>query len=68
MTTIPVIILIIKSIFFFGADSYCLKYKSCTSHFFSSFYRAMIKVIYAIFTVTIKDLEVCFNKSNVPLR
>ena len=47
----------IKS-FFFGVDNYNLERKFHTSHFFISFHGEMIRVVYAMLAIAIKDLEV----------
>ena len=60
-------VLVIKSFFFSGADSYNLRQKLHTSHFFLLFCRKMIRVICAMFAVAIKDLEVHLGNSNLPL-
>ena len=59
--------LVIKSFFFSGADSYSLRQKPHMSHFFLPFCREMIRVVYAMLTVIIKDLELCLGNSNLPL-
>ena len=61
------IVLAIKSFFFSRADSYSLKQKPYTSHFFFFFCGEMIRVVCAIFTIAIKDLEVCLSNLNLPL-
>ena len=63
----PVIILVIKSCFFSGADSYSLGRKPHTSHFFLPCRGEMIRVICTILTVAIKDLKVYLGNLNLPL-
>lgn len=55
------IILAIKSYFFFGINSYNLGQKFHTCHFFLFFYGKMIKVVYTILVIVIKDLEMCLS-------
>ena len=61
------IVLAIKSFFFSGADHYSLRRKPLTSHFFLPFCRKMIRVVYAMLAVAIKDLKVRLGNSNLPL-
>ena len=61
------IVLAIKSFFFSGADSYSLKQKPHTSHFFLLFCGEMIRVICTMLAIVIKDLEVYLGNSNLPL-
>ena len=61
------IVLVIKFFFFSGVDSYSLEWKPHMSHFFLPFGGEIIRVVCAIFTVAIKDLEVCLGNSNLPL-
>ncbi len=61
------IVLAIKSFFFSGADSYSLRRKSHTSHFFLFFCEEMIGVVCAMLAVAIEDLEVRLGNSNLPL-
>lgn len=61
-------ILVIKSYFFFKANSYNLRQKPYTCHFFHSFYGEIIKVVCAIFVVAIKDLEVQLSNLNLQIR
>ncbi len=52
------IILIIKTSFFTYTDSYSLGYKLYTLYFFHLFYKKIIRVVYAIFTIIIKIFAV----------
>ncbi len=61
------IILAIKSFFFSGVDSYSLRRKSHTSYFFHLFCGEMIRVVYAMLVIAIKDLVVRLCNSNLPL-
>ncbi len=61
------IILAIKSFFFSRVDSYSLRRKPYTSHFFLLFCRKIIRIIYAILVIAIKDLEICLRNSILPL-
>ena len=61
------IVLVIKSFFFSGADSYSLRQKPHTFHFFFFFCGEMIRVIYVILAITIEDLEVQISNPNLPL-
>lgn len=63
-----IIILAIKTFFFFGTDSYSLEKKPHMSHFFLSFYEKMIRVLCIIITVPIKDLEFRLINLNLLLR
>ena len=63
----PVIVFAIKSIFFSKADSYNFERKSHMSHFFLLFYGEMIRVICAMLTIAIKDLEIRFDNPNLLL-
>ena len=62
------IILAIKSFFFFEADSYSFGQKSHTSHFFLLFCGEMIRVVCAMLAVAIENLEVYLDNSNLPQR
>ena len=62
------IVLAIKSCFFSGVDSYNLGRKSHIFYFFLFFCGEMIKVIYAILVVAIKDLEMYLSNSNLLIR
>lgn len=60
------IVLAIKSFLFSRTDSYSLRRKSYIFYFFLSFYKDLIKVVYAILVITIKDLEVRLGNLNLP--
>ena len=57
----------IKFFFFFRANSSNLGQKPHICHFFLPFYREIIKVIYAILTIAIEDLEVQLSNLNLPI-
>ena len=61
------IIFIIKSFLFSGADDYSLGQKFYTFHFFFFFHGEMKRVVCAIFAITIEDLEVQISISNLSL-
>ena len=61
------IILLIKTFFFSKRDSYSLGQKFHTSHFFLSFCEKIMRIVYAIFAIAIKDLEVRLDNLNLPL-
>lgn len=61
------IILVIKSFFFFGANNYNFGKKPHISHFFLLFYRKIIKVVYIMLAIAIKNLKVHLSNLNVPL-
>ena len=60
-------VLSMKSFFFSGANSYSFDQKAQMFHFFLSFHGEMIKVLYAMFAVTIEDLEMQIRNLNPPL-
>lgn len=59
------IVFIVKSFFFSRADSYSLRQKPHTSHFFYLFVGEMIRVVCAIYAIIIKDLEMHIDNSNL---
>ncbi len=59
------IVFVIKSFFYSGADSYSLRRKSHTSYFVLPFCGEMIRVICAILAIVIEDLEVHLRNSNL---
>ena len=59
------IVLAIKSFFFFRADSYSLVQKLHISYFFLFFCKVIIKVVYAILAVAINNLEVHLGHLNL---
>ena len=61
------IVLAIKSFFFYGVDSYSLRRKLHTSRFFFLFCGEMIRVVCAMLVVAIKDLEVQIGNPNMLL-
>lgn len=61
------IIFIIKSCFFCRANSYSLGQKPYTLHFFLFFYKKILKIAYAIFAVTIENLEMRIGNLNLLL-
>ena len=61
------IVFAIKSFFFSGADSYSLRRKPHTSYFFLFFCGEMIRVVYAMLAIAIKDLEMRLGNSNLLL-
>lgn len=61
------IILAIKYFLFSEINSYSLERKSHTSHFIYLFYKKIIRGIYTIFVITIKDLEICLGNFNLAL-
>ena len=62
-----VIVFAIKSFFFSIADSYSFGQKPHTSHFFLLFYREMIKVVCTMLVITIEDLKMLLDNSNLLL-
>ena len=62
------IILAIKTCFFNEVDSYNFGQKLHISCFFSSFCEKMIRIIYAMLAIAIKDLELHMNNKNLLLR
>lgn len=64
----PVIIFGIKSCFFSIVDSYDFKQKTYIFYFCLYLYIEIIKVIYTIFAITIKDLKVHLGNSNLLFR
>ena len=61
------IILAIKSCFFFGADSFNFGWKPQTYHFFFLFCREIIRVVGTMLGIAIEDLEVHLSISNLPI-
>lgn len=61
------IIFAIKCYFFFGVESYNLMQKPHTSHFFLFFCGKIIKVVYAMLAIIIKDLKMYLDNSNLLL-
>lgn len=57
-----IIIFVKKSCFFSKTNSHNLRQKFYICHFFSE---KIIKIIYAIFAITIKDLKIYLNNSNL---
>lgn len=62
------IILAIKIRFFIKIDRYILNQKLYNSYFFFLFYKKLIRVIYAMFIVVIKDLELYYRNENFLIR
>lgn len=62
------IILAIKSYLFFDIDNYSFKQKSHMSHFFIFFCGEIIRVVYAMLILAIKDLKVRLGNSNLLFR
>lgn len=62
------IVFAIKSCSFSKADSYSFGWKSYISYFLLFFYRKIIRVVYAIFAIAIKDLEIHVDNLNLLLR
>lgn len=52
---------------FFSEQIITLLSKTLTSHLFCSFYKQIIRIVYAIGDVAIKDLEVRFGDLNQPI-
>ena len=65
--TALVIVFAIKTGFFNEVNSYNLNWKPYTSRFFSLFYREIIRIIYFMLFVVIKDLTLCMNNKNLML-
>lgn len=63
-----VIVLVIKSCFFTGADNYNIKQKSHMFYFFNLFLGEIIIVILSILAVVIKDLEIQIDNLNMQLK
>ncbi len=63
----PVIVLVIKTYFFIGTDSYGLGRKPHTSDFFYLFCEEIIRVVYAILAIAIENLEVQLSNLNLPM-
>ncbi len=61
------IMLVIKTCFYNGVDSYNLGQKPHISHFFSSFCGEMIRVIYVVLAIAIKNLKLYLNNKNLLL-
>ena len=61
------IVFAIKFFFFSGTNSYSLGRKPHTFYFFFFFHGEMIRVVFAMLVIAIKDLEVCLGNSNLPL-
>lgn len=61
------IVFTIKTRFFNNVDSYNFGQKSHKSCIISLFYKKMIRVIYAMFAITINDLKLRLNNKNLPL-
>lgn len=61
------IVFVVKSFFFSRANNYSLRQKFHTSNFFYLFCEEIIRVAYTILTITIKDLELRLDNSNLPL-
>lgn len=61
------IIFAIKSYFFISIDSYSLGQKSHKSDFCQSLYKNIIKVIYIMLAIAIKDLKMQISNSKLLL-
>lgn len=62
------IVFVVKSFFFSGANSYSFRQKSHTFHFFYYFYEEIIRVVCTIFIIAIKFLEMYLGDLNLLLQ
>lgn len=65
--TTPVIDLTIKIWFFTRVYSYSFSQQPYTSYFFSSICRKMIRIIYTMLAVVIKNLKLCYRNKNLSI-